>query len=202
LIQRTMSAVLALACLALVGYGVVVVMTATPASPPPSATAVSACAGGGAAQCRPGTPVSLRIETLGIDAPVTPTRVTKGALQVPDNIQLVGWDRSTVRPGSLHGTTLFAGHRDNVQGQHGALWQVAKLHRRDRVVVSVAGGRSLTYVVTRVAEYLKTGLPDSIISRHGRHRLAIVTCGGPLVRGSDGLLHYRDNVVAWATPLS
>jgi len=201
LIQRTLSAVLALAALALVGYGVVVVTTATPASPSPSASPVAGCAGGRASYCRSGTPVALRIKSLGVDAPVTTTGVKAGALQIPDDVHLVGWDHSSVRPGSPHGTTLIAGHRDNDSGQRGALWKLARLRPQDRVVVAVSGGHALTYVVTRVREYPKTGLPDSLVSHRGRPRLAIVTCGGPLVRGTDGLLHYRDNVVAWATPV-
>ena len=51
------------------------------------------------------------------------------------------------------------------------------------------------YRVTSVQTVPKAQLPTSIYSRAGRHRLVLVTCGGPFVQ-SEGA--YRDNVVVTA----
>ena len=45
---------------------------------------------------------------------------------------------------------------------------------------------------------LRAQLPADVYSTRGRHRLALVTCGGPFLPASG---HYRDNVVVIAVPV-
>jgi hypothetical protein len=64
--------------------------------------------------------------------------------------------------------------------------------------VTTAAGRTFTYRVVTVRDYLKRDLPTSVYSLRGRPRLVLVTCGGPFI-ASKG--HYRDNVVLVAVPV-
>lgn len=149
---------------------------------------------------RPGSPTWITIDDAGVNAPVVTTRQRSGELSIPNNIRLTGWDRSTALAGARMGTTLIAGHLDDSTHADGALRWIGTLHRGD--VITVKTTRSLvTYRVATVRSYRQLGLPESVVNPIGWHRLALVTCGGPLVRGRDGLYHYRDNVVVSAKPI-
>lgn len=147
----------------------------------------------------PGTPIVIELPTIGAAIPVVTTKTTDGVFLVPDNIAEVGWDRGTQRPGSAHGTTLMAGHLDDAYGNDGALHDLGEVAAGDPLTVATATG-DITYRVARVRTYDKDGLPAAVVATTGPHRVALVTCGGPLVRGEDGLLHYRDNLIVWAVP--
>ena len=58
---------------------------------------------------------------------------------------------------------------------------------------------SATWAVYELATYTKTDLPQGLATR-GVRRLVLVTCGGPVIERPDGR-HYRDTVVAYATPV-
>ena len=156
---------------------------------------------------QPGVPTGITIPAIGVVTNIAVTRVVDGVFQVPDNIQTVGWDQGTVKPGSRRGTSLMAGHLDDDQRNDGALHDLQSLDRGDTITVATRRG-DVTYRVTSVRVYDKRNLPPAIVARTGGHRLALVTCKpddpddpDDLVRGSDGLLHYRDNIVVWAVPI-
>lgn len=146
------------------------------------------------------TPVNLTIKRIGVDAPIAVTTEEGGALVIPHDVGTVGWDDQTKRPGARHGTALLAGHLDNASGDIGALHDLASVQVGDSITVETGGGDQLAYAVTAVDEYPKTALPAAIVATTGPPRLAVVTCGGPLVESADGLFHYRDNTVVWAVP--
>lgn len=147
----------------------------------------------------PGVPVGLAIPAIGLSTRVVVTETVNGEFQVPDDISVVGWDRGTVQPGAPAGTTLIAGHVDDAAGGDGALHDLPAVDVGDRVTVETPDGH-IDYRIIGVDVYRKTGLPGQIVAQTGPHQIAVVTCGGPLVRGADGLLHYRDNLVVWARP--
>lgn len=55
------------------------------------------------------------------------------------------------------------------------------------------------WAVYELATYTKTDLPQGLATRDGVRRL-LVTCGGPVIERPDER-HYRDTVVAYATPV-
>lgn len=152
------------------------------------------------AAAKPGVPEWVSVPDAGVNAPVQPVSRRRGVLNIPANPRVTGWDTTTVRPGARMGTTLIAGHRDTGSGQTGALRWIGSLDRGDTIRVSTTTG-VVTYRVASVVNYRRKGLPASVVNPVGWHRLALVTCGGPLVRGVDGLYHYRDNIVVWAKPV-
>lgn len=156
------------------------------------------------APAKPGVPEWVSVPAAGVNAPVQSVTRRRGVLAIPANPRSTGWDTSTARPGARMGTTLIAGHRDTGSGQTGALRWIGSLDRGDTIRVSTTTG-TVTYRVTSVVNYRKRGLPASVVNPVGWHRLALVTCGGPLIKvlDADGKyrLHYRDNIVVWAKPV-
>lgn len=145
-----------------------------------------------------GVPARLRIPDLQVDAAVKTTTEKAGAVVVPENIESTGWDDKTSQVGGP-GSTLIVGHRDSATAD-GALHDLEDLKKGDLVSVAVKGGGTRVYRVTTLRTYDKAHLPADIFSLTGEHRLTLVTCGGSLVKGKDGLLHWSSNVVVTADP--
>jgi hypothetical protein len=145
----------------------------------------------------PLAPARVRLRARGIDAPVFPAAidVRAGALAAPANIGRLGWWLDGSDLGSETGSVLIAGHVDSARAGPGALVRLHEARRGDRIQVTARNGRVFDYRVTSVQTVPKPQLPTRIYSRAGRHRLVLVTCGGPFVQ-SEGA--YRDNVIVTA----
>jgi hypothetical protein len=148
----------------------------------------------------PDQPVRVGIQSLGIAAPVAPVGIdiTQGVLGVPPPIGRTGWWKDGASPGMRAGSILIAGHVDSALGGPGAFFKLREARPGDRVTVATRGGRTFTYRVVSVRDYLKRDLPPDVYSIKGRPRLVLVTCGGPFVQSAG---HYRDNVVLTAVPV-
>jgi hypothetical protein len=144
-------------------------------------------------------PVRVRIESVGIDAPVSPAGidVARGVLGVPPPIKRTGWWKDGTAPGARTGSILIAGHVDSARLGAGAFFKLRQARPRDRVTVTTSKGRTFSYRVVSVRDYPKSRLPTSVYSLRGRPRLVLVTCGGPFLEAEG---HYRDNVVLTAVP--
>jgi Sortase domain len=144
-------------------------------------------------------PTRVAIASLGIDAPVTPTgiNVAKGELDAHPNVGRTSWWRDGAAPGASRGTVLIAGHVDSATQGPGAFFRLKDARVGDRITVTSRSGARRTYRVVSVRTMPKAKLPPDVYSTRGRHRLALVTCGGPFIEASG---HYRDNVVVIAVP--
>jgi Sortase domain len=141
-------------------------------------------------------PRRLRIDAIGVDAPVVPVGVTGATVQVPTDVEEVGWYRFGGRPGDPGSTVLVAHVSSGEQGP-GAFFVLRELMPRDDVIVHLRGGGSVTYRVIARRSYDKADLPDRLFSRIGPEVLIMVTCGG---RYSETTGRYEDNVVVFAVP--
>lgn len=150
-----------------------------------------------AAAAGPLAPARVQMAARGIDAPAFAVGidVRGGALAAPANIQRLGWWLDGADLGSPTGSVLIAGHVDSARSGPGAFFRLREARRGDRIQVTARNGRAFGYRVTSVQTYLKNRLPTNIYSRAGRHRLVLVTCGGPFVEAEG---QYRDNVVVTA----
>ncbi|MGV9993818.1 class F sortase [Streptomyces sp. NPDC003374] len=139
---------------------------------------------------------SLRIPSLGIDAPVIGIGLDKDRqLEAPpvDKPRLVGWYENGPTPGES-GTAVAVGHRDTRTGAavFAALGQVAP---GKHVEARRADGRTAVYTVDKVRVFDKTRFPDKeVYGPVRRPELRIITCGG-LYTHKDG---YSSNVVVFA----
>jgi hypothetical protein len=145
-------------------------------------------------------PTRVSLARLGVDAPIAAVDIDtdSGALDIPKNIQRVGWWKDGAAPGSAAGAILLAGHVDSAKDGGGAFYPLKNARTGDVVKVLSDDGRTRSYRVTSIKSVRKSALPTSIFSRAGAKRLILVTCGGPFL---PDVGHYRDNVVVTARPV-
>ncbi|MEU7060803.1 class F sortase [Streptomyces sp. NPDC046197] len=141
-------------------------------------------------------PVSLRIPSLGVDAPVVGVRLDGShQLQTPpvDKPKLVGWYEGGPTPGES-GTAVAVGHRDTRTGAavFAALGQVAP---GSRIEARRTDGRTAVYTVDKVRVFDKARFPDKeVYGPSRRPELRVITCGG-LFNHRTG---YSSNIVVFA----
>lgn len=166
--------------------------TPTSLAPAPRGTATAAT-GKAAAQVR--VPVRLAIPSLGVDARLHGEHVeSDGGLSIPEDPQVIGTWSTGDDP--RWGTLVLAGHV-NYRGELGALHELADVKRGAVIELVGDSGERGRWRVVDVDVRHKEDLPTFPVD--GARRLAIVTCGGPVVRTPKGR-GYRDNVIAWAEP--
>jgi hypothetical protein len=142
-------------------------------------------------------PRRLLVASLGIDATVEPVGVSaNGALAVPEDVNRLGWWKGGAAPGSLSGTVVIDGHVDSKRQGKGQLFPLERARPGDRISMETASGL-LSYRVVARRIYGKANLPSDLFAVTGRHRLVLITCGGPFDRSTG---HYDDNVVVYAVP--
>ena len=146
------------------------------------------------------------IGSLCINAPIVPTTVAgDGSLIIPADVHKVGLWTGGAAIVAPAGTTVIAGHVDDVNQGPGAMNQLRNVAPGAVVSVTETSGQVTRWQVTDVAVVGKDSLPPVVFAgKNGPRRLALVTCGGPLLHLSNG--HggtygtYRDNIVVTAVP--
>lgn len=139
---------------------------------------------------------SLSIPSLKIQAPIVPVTIANPdavvrEVPVPDDPATVGMSTAGAQPCAAEGTTLIVGHVSS-HGVRGALWPLAGVTEGTELFVRCPAGDLATYRAVAVpATPTKARLDPGVDTASGPHRLVVVTCGGPVVKG-----RYRDNVVA------
>jgi sortase (surface protein transpeptidase) len=148
---------------------------------------------------RPPAPVRLTVPALGVDAPLDPVGVRDdGQMQLPDDVDRVGWYRFGPAPGEA-GAAVLAGHVDDVEQGLGALGPLREAEPGDEVRVTGASGAVTRWRVVSRELVEKRALPvDRVFGRTGPPRLVLVTCGGPFLAEYGS---YQENVVVVAEPL-
>jgi hypothetical protein len=144
-------------------------------------------------------PVGLRIERLGVDAPVDPYGIAPdGAMAIPDNVSDVAWYEPGPGPGE-EGSAVLAAHVALGSQGRGVFYDLKLLEPGDLVHVARADGSESAFRVEERITYLKSELPiESIFSREGPSVLTLVTCGGAL---NQDTRRFDSNVVVYAVPV-
>jgi hypothetical protein len=139
---------------------------------------------------------TLRVPSLGVDAPVIAVRVgSDRQLETPplDKPKLVGWYQDGPSPGET-GTAVAVGHRDTRTGP-AVFAALAQLHPGSRIEARRADGRTAVYTVDRVRIFDKNRFPDKeVYGPSSRPELRVLTCGGLFTRRTG----YSSNVVVFA----
>lgn len=149
---------------------------------------------------QPATPVRLQLPQLGIDNPVVPVGVTEtGDLEIPKDVDEVGWYRFGPAPGATMGSAVLTGHVDDARQGAGPLSRLGELAEGDRVTVVDETGTSRVFAVLAREEWSKSAVPmDRLFDRGGSPRLVLITCGGAFDTSTG---HYEDNVAITAVPV-
>ncbi|WRZ93838.1 class F sortase [Streptomyces sp. NBC_01007] len=139
---------------------------------------------------------SLRIPSLGLEAPVIGLRLDRGRrLTAPpvNDPKLVGWYTDGPTPGE-RGTALVVGHRDTRTGP-AVFAPLERIRPGARVEARRVDGRTAVYTVDAVRTYAKAHFPDQeVYGDQGRPELRLITCGGAYDRKTG----YAANVIAFA----
>jgi hypothetical protein len=144
----------------------------------------------------PAVPVRITIPAIGVRAPVIRLGLSADrTLQVPQDFADTGWWSGGARPGQP-GPAVIVGHVDSKTGP-AVFYRLRDLRRGDRIAVVAADGRTVTFVVQRLATYAKSGFPTAAVyGPTAGPALRLVTCGGEFDRSTG---HYLSNTVVYAT---
>jgi LPXTG-site transpeptidase (sortase) family protein len=159
-------------------------------------------------RAREGTPAkSTRVRFVperlilqgGADAAVKPAVTVDGELQVPTNVDHVGWWDGSASAGDPFGSTVIAGHVDSAEGGIGFFAKLLRVRVGSKVTLQGDGHR-LSYRVTKIQRVAKEALASdsSAFDQSGDHRLVLITCTGNYHPDRGG---YDRNLVVFARPL-
>jgi hypothetical protein len=140
-------------------------------------------------------PVRVRIQAIGVDAPVVPLEVdARGALAPPATNEVAGWWRAGPEPGES-GPAVLVGHVDSRTGP-AVFFRLRQLVPGDEIAVDLADGSTVLFIVQRSERHAKNAFPtDSVYGDTPDPQLRLLTCGGDFDRSTG---HYVDNVIVYA----
>ena len=135
----------------------------------------------------------------GDDAPVQPAETREGELEVPEDVQHVGWWDGSAHAGDPFGNTVIAGHVDSSTDGLGFFARLLGLKKGETVTLRGPDGHHLAYQVTSIRTIKKGALATggAAFDQTGDPHLVLITCGGDYHRGDGG---YDSNVVVMAKP--
>ena len=141
-------------------------------------------------------PVSVAVPSVGLASSLVPIGVdATGALVPPADYGQAGWFDAGVAPGQV-GPAVLAGHVDSRSGP-AVFYRLEDIAVGAQVEVGRADGSTLTFQVTRVAEYPKSAFAtDEVYGPTVDAQLRLITCGGEFDRSRRS---YVDNVVVFAS---
>ena len=150
------------------------------------------------APSEPPAPLTLRIASIAVEAPVVSVGLDGTEMEIPDDVNEVGWydpDGLGVRPGTS-GTAVFASHVDSRSQGRGVLFELRRIQAGDTLEIDLEDGTTQVWRVTEVVQYPKVAMPmHDIFVWSGPSRIAVITCGGEFDRARRS---YTDNVVVYA----
>lgn len=142
-------------------------------------------------------PESVSIPSIRVQSPLVDLGLNSdGTLQVPKDFAKAGWYTGGQFPGDADGPpALIAGHIDDLHGP-AVFYRLSKLHVGAQVLVRRVDGSVATFVVYRIASFLKSQFPSSAIyAKTTRPELRLITCTGEFDRHAGS---YLSDLVAFA----
>jgi LPXTG-site transpeptidase (sortase) family protein len=131
-------------------------------------------------------------------AAVLPATTVDGMLEVPENVEHVGWWDGSAWAGEPFGSTVIAGHVDSATEGIGFFARLLRIKVGDTIALG-ADSHRLKYRVTSVRKVPKKALAmdSQALKQTGPHRLVLITCTGNYHRDRGG---YDSNLVVVAKP--
>ncbi len=135
----------------------------------------------------------------GLSAPVQPAQTVDGELQIPENVEHVGWWDGSSYAGDPFGSTVIAGHIDSAEQGPGIFTRLLSM-KVDEVVTVRSGAYQQRYrvVSTSLVDKDVLATDTAVFEQTGGHRLVLITCSG---RWRPELGSYESNFVVVAEPL-
>ena len=129
---------------------------------------------------RPARPVGVAIPSIGVDSAtvVDVALDDRGAVEIPDDVQEVGWYRRGPRPGEA-GNAFMTSHVDSRTQGRGVLFDLRRVEPGDPIIVDHEDGSSSHWEVVRRERITKGSYPmEQVFRFDGEPGLVIDTCGG------------------------
>jgi LPXTG-site transpeptidase (sortase) family protein len=144
---------------------------------------------------QPGTPVRIRIPSIGVDSRLERLGISRrGHLLPPVNPLKAGWFPGSAVPGEL-GSAVIAGHRDSKVGP-AVFWRLTDLRPGDKITVTRSDGHDVRFEVAQVRRVPRASFPtQQVYGATPDSLLRLITCGG-LYDHVHG--RYLDNVLVVA----
>jgi hypothetical protein len=143
------------------------------------------------------TPVRISIESIKLHASVDQIGLAPdGTLEEQpfSTASHAAWYRLGPAPGQV-GPAVISGHVDT-KTNLAVFFYLTKLRPGDRVVITRADGRMVTFSVDWLGEFPKSNFPTELVYGATNYpALRLITCGGPFDRSAGS---YRDNIVVFA----
>lgn len=174
-----------------------------PALPAPEASGGRAAIAPLPATPSPGAvPVHLRIEAIGVDAPIESVSAPEGLRNPPPGGPwVVAWYDVT-SPLGVDGNTLLVGHVDYSETGPAVFYRLGNLKPGDRIEVVAGAGQTYTYGVASLRRYQVAALDaetsGDILRPSGEGTLTLVTQAGEFSYEAGA---YLERLVVRATPL-
>lgn len=126
-----------------------------------------------------GLPVRLIIPNINVDALVEYVGLTpNGAVDVPKNLNVVGWFNLGPRPGEK-GSSVIVGHYNWTKNTPAAFDDLHKLNINDEIFVEDEKGIIRTFIVREIQIYSKDAIvPEVFSSNNEKSHLNLITCTG------------------------
>lgn len=127
----------------------------------------------------PGTPQSIRIPKIGVDAPVEQVGLdSQSRMDVPHNSDNAGWYSLGYKPGE-NGNAVIDGHLDKVSGAPAIFWNIAELQAGDQIIITDSKGKDYTFTVTNTQSYPYNDFPlQEVFGASTQPMLNLITCRG------------------------
>jgi sortase (surface protein transpeptidase) len=142
-------------------------------------------------------PVKIAIDSIHVHAEVDQIGLAHdGTLeeQPLSRSHYAAWYRLGPSPGQV-GPAVITGHVDTKSGL-GVFFYLSQLKPGDRVVITRADGRTVSFSVDSLASYPKTAFPTQLVYGATNYpALRLITCGGSFDRSVGS---YRNNIIVFA----
>lgn len=139
-------------------------------------------------------PVRVLMPRLKIDAILDPLRLDSERVLIPPKYGRAGWYAAGPEPGEA-GRAVVAGHVDSKTGPD-VFAALNRARTGDRIVVKLADGSTLRFVVERVEAHAQKRFPTAQVYGGPKKRaeIRLITCTGDYVNG-----RYQDNLIVFGT---
>ena len=135
-------------------------------------------------------PRQFDIPKINVSAPIMPVGVDEnGKMQLPENINEVGWYSLGFKPGEL-GNAVISGHLDSATGAGAIFFHLHELEQGDNLYVTDEIGNQYNFVVTRkeIYEYDKVPL-EEVFGESSKKQLNLITCTGQWIASQHNYSH-------------
>lgn len=146
-------------------------------------------------------PTSIALPRLGIASTLVPTGVdAAGGFVIPEQADQASWFVPGPEPGQ-DGRAMILGHV-NLSGVEGVFERLHEARPGDVIEIGQQGAPARRWVVTREpVEQSKAAWAQADMYAPLDHpEIALITCGGDLVRDGAGRGNYASNVIVTARP--